>query len=110
MAWRIVPILAFLLAGCAGVNVTVNSLDFPPTALGWEQADFTTARFVTTAEVALRDGQEEEEAHVVAMLPEGTPLVPSGARGGECTCWRVHTPAGTGWLYTRYIALRLPPE
>lgn len=66
--------------------------------------DFAHAPFVTNAEVALRR-TEEDESSVVAMVPEGTPVVPVGSTGGECMCWRVTTPQGTGWVYNRYLDL-----
>jgi hypothetical protein len=60
---------------------------------------------VTTAEVSLREGLEDETP-VIAVLGEGTPVVPVGIIGSECPCWKVATPAGTGWVYTRYLAPR----
>ena len=68
-----------------------------------------TAKFQTVAEVALRSGQDDDSG-VVAMLPKGTPVVPVGWVGSECVCWKVDTPQGTGWLYTRYIDLRAPVD
>jgi hypothetical protein len=84
----VIPVAALMLAGCAIM-----------------QSDMTTAKFQTVAEVALRSGQDDE-ASVVAMLPKGTPVVPVGWVGAECMCWKVDTPQGTGWLYTRYLDLR----
>ncbi|HVC52129.1 MAG TPA: SH3 domain-containing protein [Stellaceae bacterium] len=63
-------------------------------------------QFYTNATVALRSGQDDE-SEMVAMLPRGTPVIPVGQVGGECTCWKVETPQGTGWLYTQFISLRL---
>lgn len=62
--------------------------------------------FVTTADVDLRSGQEDDSS-VVARLPEGTPVVPAGQVGSHCnSCWKVSTPQGTGWVYTRYLTTR----
>lgn len=58
--------------------------------------------FVTTDEVALRDGAEDESP-VIAMLPRGTPVAPVGVNS-ECNCWQVDALGHTGYLYTRYIA------
>ena len=58
--------------------------------------------FVTNQEAPLRRFQTPDSA-VVAVLPKGTPVVPTGRTGSECVCWRVATYAGTGWLYTRFI-------
>jgi hypothetical protein len=76
-------ILLGLLAGCAAT-------DHP--------------QFVTTQQVDLRSSEEGEG--VVAVLPRGTPVVPDGRVGGECECWEVSTAQGSGWLYTRFIALK----
>jgi uncharacterized protein YraI len=83
--YRAILVAGLLLTGCA--------------------ADLQTAKFQTVAEVALRSGQDDESS-VVAMLPKGTPVVPVGWVGAECMCWKVDTPQGTGWLYTRYVDLR----
>jgi len=65
------------------------------------------AEFFTNADVELRSGQGEE-ATVVAMLPRGTPVVPAGWVGSECrSCWKVETPQGKGWVYTRFLDLHL---
>lgn len=79
--------------------------EVPFTGLMVPTPDFSAAKFVTRAEVALRSG-EDDESSIVATLPEGTPVVFAGNSGGECMCSRVATPAGVGWLYDRYIELR----
>ena len=69
---------------------------------------FPHSQFVTVADVNLRSGQEDE-SEIVARVPKGTIVVPIGQMGSECNaCWRVNTPEGIGWLYTRYLA-SLPP-
>ena len=99
-----VLILAVLLTGC----MKQFRADIPYTDLVIPAPDFSTAPFVTTAEVNLRSGLEDE-TEVVAVLPEGTPVVPVGI-GSECVCWKVASPQGVGWLYTRYIAGRQADE
>jgi uncharacterized protein YraI len=71
-------------------------------------APASDAEYATTAEVALLSGQGED-ASIVAWLPRGTPLVPTGQVDSHGTAaWRVDTPMGTGWVYTRFISLRIP--
>lgn len=77
----------------------------PGTGIMVPAPDFTRANFVTTAEVGLRSGQEEEEP-VIAVLPEGTPVVLAGTTGSECLCEKIATPFGVGWVNTRYVGLR----
>jgi|SRR5215469_8781954 len=101
---RFFLILAVLLTGCQ----KQFRADIPYTDLVIPEPDFAAARFVTTAEVNLRSGLEDETS-VVAVLPEGTPVVPVGI-GSECKCWKVTSPAGVGWLYTSYIAGPLNEE
>lgn len=96
-------VAVLLLSGCLGMPN--SSFDIPFTGIVVPQSDFATAGWVTTAEVTLRAGQDDE-ARPVALLPRGTPLVPIGIVGAECDCWKVDSPAGSGWLYTRYIASR----
>ena len=65
---------------------------------------FPHSQFVTIDDVDLRSGQDDESA-LVGHLPKGTIVVPIGQMGSECnSCWRVNTPEGIGWLYTRYLA------
>ncbi|MBV9863517.1 MAG: SH3 domain-containing protein [Alphaproteobacteria bacterium] len=61
--------------------------------------------FVTTADLDLRAGEEDDSA-VVARLPRGTAVTPAGTVGGECMCWKVYSPEGTGWVYIRYLQPR----
>jgi len=69
---------------------------------------FPHSQFVTVADVDLRSGQDDESS-IVARLPKGTIVTPIGQSGSECNaCWRVDTPQGVGWLFTRYLA-SLPP-
>jgi len=69
---------------------------------------FPHSHFVTVADIDLRSGQEDESS-VVAHLAKGTVVTPVGQTGSECnSCWRVETPQGIGWVYTRYLA-PLPP-
>jgi uncharacterized protein YraI len=64
------------------------------------------ARYFTSADIALRAGQDDE-SHVIARLPRGTEVTPAGQVGSECSaCWKVKTPAGTGWVYTTYLTAR----
>lgn len=79
--------------------------EIPYTGIMVPAPDFANAKFETIAEVALRSSQEDE-SRVVAMLPEHTPVVLAGTTGGECTCVRVATPEGVGWLYSQSIDLR----
>ncbi|HML11262.1 MAG TPA: hypothetical protein VK432_10405 [Stellaceae bacterium] len=65
---------------------------------------FPHGQFVTTNDVDLRSGQDDESS-IVAHLPKGTVVTPIGQTGSECnSCWRVDTPQGIGWLYDRYLA------
>ena len=57
--------------------------------------------FVTTDEVGLRE-DPEDESHIIAILPKGTPVAPVGVNS-ECNCWEVEALGHTGWLYQRYI-------
>ncbi len=92
---RRLPAVAFtviacgLLAGC--LTPPLATLFAPP-----------VYNFVTTDEVALRE-DAEDESHVIAMLPRGTPVAPVGVNS-ECNCWQVEALGHTGYLYTRYIA------
>jgi hypothetical protein len=85
----IAVICAFVLAGCFD--------RFTPLVL------FPHSQFVTVADVDLRSGQDESS--IVAHLSKGTVVAPIGQMGSECNdCWRVDTPQGIGWVYTRYLA------
>jgi uncharacterized protein YraI len=90
--------LPVVLAMAAGLLLTGCFDRFPQLAL------FPHSEFVTITDVALRSGQEDESS-IVAHLPKGTVVVPIGQMGSECNaCWRVNTPEGIGWVYTRYLA------
>jgi hypothetical protein len=78
-----------LLAGC--LTPPLATLVAPP-----------VYNFVTTAEIALRE-DAEDESHVVAMLPKGTPVAPVGVNS-ECNCWQVEALGHTGYVYNRYLA------
>ena len=83
-----------LLAGCFDTS----------TALVW----FPHSQLVTIADVDLLSGQDDESA-VVARLAKGTVVTPIGQAGSHCnSCVRVDTPAGVGWLYTRYVTTPPP--
>lgn len=71
---------------------------------------FPHSQFVTTNDVDLRSGQDDESS-IVAHLPKGTVVTPIGQVNSEATtaCWRVETPQGVGWVYTAYLA-SLPPR
>ena len=109
-------LLAAVLCGCE-LHETVPPFDVtsqferpapfevPFTGIMVPTPDFANAKFETTAEVALR-ASEEDESRVVAMVPEGTPVVLAGTTGGECNCVRIATPQGVGWVYSRSIDLR----
>ncbi len=77
--------VALLLAGCA---------------------DYARSEFTTNADVTLRLTQADDST-ITARVPRGTPVERLGWVGGECTCWLVTTPYGAGWVYTRYLDLRL---
>ena len=108
-------VLAALLCGCGTepippIDVTTPFIppapvEVPFTGLMLPSPDFSQARFETNADIALRSG-EDDESSVIAMLPEGTPVVLAGTTGSECMCVRVATPQGTGWVYNRYLSLR----
>ena len=109
-------LLAAVLCGCYDfelpppVDVTTPfrppaPFEVPFTGLVVPTPDFANAPFETNAQIALRSG-EDDESSVVAVVPEGTPVVPVGTTGGECMCTRVTTPQGTGWVYNRDIAQR----
>jgi uncharacterized protein YraI len=67
-------------------------------------AFFPHSQFVTITDVALRSGQDDESS-IVAHVPKGTIVVPIGQMGSEANAtWRVNTPEGIGWVYTRYLA------
>jgi uncharacterized protein YraI len=100
---RCVLIAGALLSGCT--PTAVPSFEIPGTGTIVPAPDFAAAPFATTTEVSLRAGQEDD-TRIIAVLPQGTPVVPAGVVGSECPCWKVATPAGTGWVYTRYLALR----
>jgi uncharacterized protein YraI len=104
MIRRYALVLGLILAACK----QTPTIDIPLTGIVLPEPDFANAHFVTTAEVNLRSGMEDETS-VVAVLPAGTPLV-KVIVGSECTCWKVAAPQGTGWLYRSYIAMREPPE
>jgi uncharacterized protein involved in propanediol utilization len=93
----VIAICGFLLAGCVDV--------FTPLVL------FPHSQFVTVADVDLRSGQDDESS-IVAHVPKGTIVTPIGQMGSEANAaWRINTPEGIGWVYTRYLAsLPLPPE
>ena len=83
------------LAGCFDV--------FPQLAL------FPHAQFVTITDVDLRSGQDAETS-IVGHLPKGAIVSPIGQAGSEANAtWRVDSPQGIGWVYTRYLA-PLPPQ
>ena len=66
-----------------------------------------TAHFYTTQEVGLRSGQGEE-ASIIAFLPKDTPVQPTGmVDSHSIASWRVDTPMGTGWVYTKYLYMSL---
>lgn len=91
--------LGFLLTGC-GEPYTLQPI-FRETG---------NPQFVTVADVEMRSGQEDEDS-VVAIIPEGTVVVPVNEVAKETMMeWKVSAPQGTGWIYTRYIALHEPPE
>ena len=100
MIRRYAPLAALLLAGC----LQQHRVDIPYTSIVIPEPDYPNTRFITTAEVNLRKGLEDETG-VVAVLPEGTPVEPILV-GSECNCWKVATPNGVGWLYKSYIKVR----
>jgi hypothetical protein len=103
---RWLAVAALLLSGCTGCTpASTTMFEVPYTGIVVAPPDFATAHFATAAEVVLRAG-EDDESRPVAVLPRGTPVVPIGSTGGESEAWRVDTPSGAGWLYTRYIVTR----
>ncbi len=65
------------------------------------------SQYFTRDAIALRAGQEDD-ATIVAWLPRGTEVVPVGAVGSHNnSTWKVETPMGTGWVFTRYLRLQL---
>jgi hypothetical protein len=109
-------LLAAILCGCelheqvppfevAAQFTRPAPFELPYTGIMIPTPDFANAKFETISEVALR-ASEEDESRVVAVVPEGTPVVLAGTTGGECNCVRVATPQGVGWVYARSIDLR----
>ena len=49
----------------------------------------------------------DENGPVTAVLPKGTPVERLGTISSSCECYLVSTPAGTGWVYTRYLELQM---
>ena len=108
-------LLAAVLCGCVSeqvppIDVSTQFIqpapfEVPFTGVMVPTPDFAHAKFETIAEVALRASQEDE-SRVIAVVPEGTPVVLAGTTGGECHCVRVATPQGVGWVYARMIDLR----
>jgi uncharacterized protein YraI len=95
--------LPVVFALAVGLLLTGCFDRFPQLAL------FPHAQFVTITDVALRSGQDDESS-IVAHVPKGTTVVPMGPVGSEThATWRVNTPEGIGWVYTRYLA-SLPPQ
>ena len=68
--------------------------------------DYAKSEFTTNTDVALRFTQADDSA-ITARVPRGTPVERLGWVGAECACWLVSTPEGIGWVYTRYLDLRL---
>jgi hypothetical protein len=70
-------------------------------------APTSIAQYFTNQDVALLSGQGEDSS-VVAWLPRGTPLIPAGQVNSHgMPNWKVETPMGTGWVFTRFIDMRL---
>jgi hypothetical protein len=94
------PLSKMWLAVVVTAGVLLGGCFDKSTAFVW----FPHSPVVTIADVDLRSGQDDESA-VVARLAKGTVVSPIGQAGSECnSCMRVDTPAGVGWLYTRYVA------
>jgi SH3-like domain-containing protein len=90
---RALPTAAFAIVACwllSGCTPAIESVLAPP-----------KYNFVTTDEVALRDGPEDEDP-IIAMLPAGTPVAPVGVNS-ECVCWQVDALGHTGYVYNRYL-------
>ncbi|HZK91224.1 MAG TPA: hypothetical protein VFC56_13850 [Stellaceae bacterium] len=68
--------------------------------------NYANSEFATNQDVDLRFGQADDSS-ITAHVPRGTPVERLGWVGGECECWLVTTPNGTGWVYTRYLDLHL---
>jgi hypothetical protein len=65
---------------------------------------FPHSQFVTIADVDLRSGQDAESS-IVGHVAKGTIVTPIGQMGSEAnSTWRVDTPQGIGWVFTRYLA------
>jgi hypothetical protein len=71
---------------------------------------FPHSQFVTVDDIDLRSGQDDESS-IVAHLPKGTIVTPMGQVGSEANAtWRVDSPQGIGWVYTRYLAQLPHPD
>jgi hypothetical protein len=92
---RRLPAVAFTVIACGLLAGCLT----PPLATLFREPIYN---FVTTDEIALRDGAEDESP-VVAILPKGTPVAPVGVNS-ECVCWEVEALGHTGYVYTRYLA------
>lgn len=72
-------------------------------------AFFPHSQFVAITDIELRSGQDDESS-IIGHVPKGTIVVPIGQMGSENNAtWRVNTPEGIGWVYTRYLASLPPP-
>ena len=91
---RVLPAVAFTIVACGLLAGCLT----PPLATLFREPVYN---FVTTDEIALRE-DAEDESHVIAMLPRGTPVAPIGVNS-ECNCWQVEALGHTGYVYTRYL-------
>jgi hypothetical protein len=65
------------------------------------------SHFVTASEGVQLHSLFSENGPVSAVLPRGTPVERLGTISSSCECWLVSTPAGAGWVYTRYLELQM---
>jgi hypothetical protein len=71
-------------------------------------APASNSSFVTNTEGVQLHSMFDENGAVTALLARGTPVERvSGGVSSSCECWLVSTPAGTGWVYTRYLELQM---
>jgi hypothetical protein len=67
-------------------------------------------QFFVVDDTPLRSG-EDDEASVVAIVPRGTLVEPEGEFSKEAQLeMKVSTPQGNGWVYSRFVRMREPPE
>src|ERR1700722_18195775 len=63
----------------------------------------SNSHFVTNMEGVQLHSALNEDGPIPALLPKDTPVERLGTVSSSCECWLVSSPAGVGWVYTRYL-------